>query len=180
MALPFPFVTLVLQFVALPFQFLTWTSPFMTLPVPFRTLPFPFMALPFPFVILAFPFVTLPFPFETLHFPCVLVAFPFVILPFPSVTLGCCQHVCVGETAVFQVHHKDCDDLLALPDLGKCSVTVMLRTGLFPYNRSRLMNVTPAPPAVFYMLSDIFKTFLATATWKLPTLEEVKAKMIAT
>jgi hypothetical protein len=82
--------------------------------------------------------------------------------------------------AFSKVHHQDSADLLSLPGLGKCSVTVMLRTGLFPHNRSRLRNVTPSPPEVFYALSDVFKEFLAKAEWTLPTLPEVMAKLLVT
>ena len=53
--------------------------------------------------------------------------------------------------AEHQVHHKealDCE-LLNVPAVGLCSVTAMLRSGLFPYNRARVRGTTPSPQAFF-------------------------------
>ena len=47
-----------------------------------------------------------------------------------------------------QVYHRQCKEheLAFVPRLGRRSVTVMMRTGLFPYNHSRINEQIPKPP----------------------------------
>lgn len=52
------------------------------------------------------------------------------------------------------------------------SVTVMLRTSLFPHCRSRLRNTTPAPVAMFAKLAESIRCSFAQLTFCLPTLQQ--------
>ena len=63
-------------------------------------------------------------------------------------------------------------EMLEISGLGPCSVTVMVRTGLFPHCRSRLRDTTPAPKALFLLLAGIFRKALLSADWRLPTFDE--------
>ena len=76
-----------------------------------------------------------------------------------------------------QVLHQPApdDELLDIPGVGKCSVTVMFRTGLFPHCRSRLRNTTPSPVKVFRKLAESFRVSVASGLWRLPTLTECHA-----
>ena len=73
-----------------------------------------------------------------------------------------------------KVHHQESSDgeLWDVPDLGPCSVTIMLRTGLFPFCRARTRNTTPAPVEFFRALSEAFRVSLAAQTWQLPSLDQ--------
>jgi hypothetical protein len=55
------------------------------------------------------------------------------------------------------------------------SVTVMLRTALFAWNRAREKNTTPAPVAFFFAMAETVTECFATLPWKLPSLEAAKA-----
>ena len=83
--------------------------------------------------------------------------------------------------AEHQVHHRAASsqaELLQLPGLGQCSVTVMLRTALFPYNRARMRNTTPSPVVVFHALAKSFRESCARGNWRLPSLVECKAALL--
>ena len=57
------------------------------------------------------------------------------------------------------------------------SVTLIIRTSLFPYNQSRRMNAVANPPAVLYAVVEEFVAELgATACWRLPTLSQCQAQ----
>jgi hypothetical protein len=73
-----------------------------------------------------------------------------------------------------QVHHQRASqaELLDLGGLGRCSVTVMIRTGLFPHNRSRLRNTTPSPVGFFKTVASAFLHSLSAEVWSLPTLAD--------
>jgi hypothetical protein len=83
--------------------------------------------------------------------------------------------------AKHQVHHQPSDaaDLWHLPEFGPCSVTVMLRTALFPHNRSRMRNTTPSPQCVFEALSKSFMASCGRGEWRLPTLHECEQAFAA-
>ena len=70
-----------------------------------------------------------------------------------------------------QVHHQP-----AAPDElwnKMYSVTVMLRTALFPANRARNRNTTPSPISMFHTLAKEFQRGLAAGVFRLPTLPEM-------
>jgi hypothetical protein len=73
--------------------------------------------------------------------------------------------------------HADDDELLLVPGEGKCSVTVMLRTGLFPHCRSRLRNTTPSPVKLFRSWAESFRISVASGLWRLPTLAECQTAL---
>jgi hypothetical protein len=54
------------------------------------------------------------------------------------------------------------------------SVSVMVRTTLFPETQSRLRDVTPAPQNFFRALAHSIKTAFASGAWRLPSFEECK------
>lgn len=68
------------------------------------------------------------------------------------------------------MHHR-APDAAELLD-GNLSVTVMLRTSLFPYNRARLRNTTPSPRPFFELLAETFRAYSVEMPWRLPTLAE--------
>ena len=68
-------------------------------------------------------------------------------------------------------------ELLEVPGLGSCGVSVMLRTALFPHNRARLRNTTPSPLPVFEALARCFRDGLAARPLRLPSLAECKAQL---
>ena len=76
------------------------------------------------------------------------------------------------------MHHSaaPASEMCDLGKLGKCSVTVMLRTALFPFHRSRVRNTTPSPVEFFQGLSKVFVKDLAGAGWVLPTLAQCLAE----
>jgi len=66
-------------------------------------------------------------------------------------------------------------ETLNIGPLGDCSITIMVRTSLFPHCRSRLRDTTPVPRNLFKMLADEFRKAIADGKWELPTLPEVVA-----
>jgi len=76
-------------------------------------------------------------------------------------------------------HRPSMPDQLLPHRLGQMSVTIMLRTTLFPHDRSRLMGTTPAPQVWYHRLAESFSTSLATMQWQLPSLAECKATYYA-
>ncbi len=69
-------------------------------------------------------------------------------------------------------------ELLQLPGLGDCSVTIMMRTALFPACRSRLRNTTPSPAKMFTAVAEALRAGMASSTWKLPTLVDCQSVYI--
>ena len=71
------------------------------------------------------------------------------------------------------------EEMLSLPSgrggTQEAAISVMFRTALFPFDRSRLRNVTPRPRAAFEALSLAFRQVIASRPFALPTLAEVKA-----
>lgn len=53
---------------------------------------------------------------------------------------------------------------------GSAAVTLMLRSGLFAFCRSRVRNTTPAPQEFFRSLARILRESLADDEWSLPSL----------
>jgi hypothetical protein len=76
-------------------------------------------------------------------------------------------------------HRPSMADQLLPHFLGQMSVTIMLRTTLFPHDRSRLMGTTPAPQVWYHRLAASFSTSLATMQWQLPSLAECEAAYYA-
>ena len=76
-----------------------------------------------------------------------------------------------------QVHHRQplAGQTLDVPGVGAVSVTLMLRCALFNYNRARLKNTTPNPPAFFQALAQAVREGVARGPWRLPTLAEALA-----
>jgi len=69
-----------------------------------------------------------------------------------------------------QVFHEPCpEDQLWQ---GKYSVTVMLRTTLFPHCRSRVRGTTPHPPLFFFGMADVVAKTFGDLRWALPSLSE--------
>jgi hypothetical protein len=71
-----------------------------------------------------------------------------------------------------QVSHQPAaaGELLSLAKLGDCSVTVMVRTALFPHCRSRTRNTTPSPKVLFRDLAAVLRAAVASGPWTLPSL----------
>ncbi len=83
--------------------------------------------------------------------------------------------------AQHQVHHRVVSsqaELLQLDGFGPCSVTVMLRTALFPHNHARLRNTTPSPVVVFHALARSFRESCARGNWRFPSLAECEAALL--
>ena len=78
---------------------------------------------------------------------------------------------------IHQVHHQPgvISDALPIEGFGPCSVTVQMRTALFPACQSRLRDTTPAPRAFFELLAEAFRQGLAQGGWQLPSLRECQA-----
>ena len=76
-----------------------------------------------------------------------------------------------------QVIHTEAasSELLRVPGLAELSVSIMMRTSLFPYNRARQRDTTPNPRAVFESLADTFRQGLEGQPWRLPTLKDCLA-----
>ena len=74
-----------------------------------------------------------------------------------------------------QVIHRQCGhhDLAYVPGVGFRTVTIMMRTGLFPFFRSRNKDCLPKPPGLFSTLSNTFLQSMQLPGLRLPTLEEV-------
>jgi hypothetical protein len=83
--------------------------------------------------------------------------------------------------AEHQAYHKPTEDFeyINLPGLGLCSMSVMLRTSLFPYARSRLRNTTPSPPELFYGLAGVFCDSFSRHTLCLPSLSDCMTGLVA-
>jgi hypothetical protein len=77
-----------------------------------------------------------------------------------------------------QVIHRGCEDhdLPLIPGLGRRSVTIMIRTALFPHLQSRYKNALPKPRALWACLKNHMVEALQKPGLVLPTLEEVKAQ----
>ena len=75
-----------------------------------------------------------------------------------------------------QVFHRPCnaDELIDAIALGPTSVTVMVRTGLFPNNNSRRMWGKGSHPLLFDVMQKSFLSSLHTETFSLPSLDECK------
>jgi len=75
-----------------------------------------------------------------------------------------------------QVYHRQCEehDLPLVPGLGRRSVAIMIRTGLFPWHKSRDMERLPATHALWAWLKGLLVDSLLDPRIRLPTLEEVK------
>ena len=71
-----------------------------------------------------------------------------------------------------QVHHREAakEDLLEVPGLGLLSVTVMFRTSMFAFDKSRLRNTTPSPVPFFEALAESFRSSLSQDGWQMPPL----------
>ncbi len=105
-----------------------------------------------------------------------LVVWSCVCLVVWSHVFVCLFAVCAAS----QVFHEEAppEEWLQLPGKGQAaakqaSVSIMLRTALFPHNRARLMNTTPSPIPVFQALSTAFREVLASHRFVLPTMDEV-------
>ena len=77
--------------------------------------------------------------------------------------------------------HRGCEehDLPFVPGLGRRSVTIMMRTGLFPNNRSRKMERIPDTPALWACLKNLMVESMSKPGLRLPTLEEVMQETLA-
>ena len=75
-----------------------------------------------------------------------------------------------------QVIHQRCvdHDYVDVPGLGRRSMTIMFRTGLFPHDRSRFMTQIPKTKALWVCLKNLMVEALQKPGLRLPTLEEVK------
>ena len=75
-----------------------------------------------------------------------------------------------------QVYHQRCSDhdLVDVPGIGRRSITIMLRTGLFPHDRSRFMDQLPKPKCLWACMKNCMVEYFQTVAFRLPTLEEVK------
>ena len=62
-------------------------------------------------------------------------------------------------------------------ELRAHTVSVMLRTCLFPYNRARCQNTTPSPPEVFRALASSLTEHLVAHRLELPSLARVQAAL---
>ena len=74
-----------------------------------------------------------------------------------------------------QVYHRQRKEheQAFVPGLGRRSVTVMMRTGLFPYNHSRIKDRIPDTPALWACLKNLMVESMLDPSIRLPTLEEV-------
>ena len=73
-----------------------------------------------------------------------------------------------------QVFHRRCDyDCVDIPGLGKKSVTVMMRTGLFCHGRSRGMHSTSNSPKFFASVANSFVDSMQVDGICFPTFDEV-------
>jgi hypothetical protein len=76
-----------------------------------------------------------------------------------------------------QVVHRRCDhDSLLVPGLGHKSVTIMLRTGLFPHGNSRRMGCLSNPPAFKASVANSFVASMQVDGLRLPTFDVVLAE----
>lgn len=91
--------------------------------------------------------------------------------------LGCANYTGRSVLEAPQVLHQQAsdDDWLEIPGHGRCAVTVMLRTGLFPYARARNSDTTPSPMPLHQILHTEVRAGLAGATWHMPSLSRCLA-----
>ena len=73
-----------------------------------------------------------------------------------------------------QVHHRESHEAELFNGM---SVTVQLRTSLFPHCRARLKDTTPSPRKMFFFLAEHFRQFWAMGRLRLPTLTECEAAL---
>jgi hypothetical protein len=73
-----------------------------------------------------------------------------------------------------QVFHQSCseDGLLNFSAYGPSSVSIMLRTALFPYVRSRTRKGMPYPARLFSLIEFRARQLFATSSFILPSLDE--------
>lgn len=76
-------------------------------------------------------------------------------------------------------HRPSVPDQLLPHRLGQLSVTIMLRTTLFPHTRSRVKGTTPAPTVWYHRLAENLSTSLATLPWQLPSRAACEAAYAA-
>ena len=83
---------------------------------------------------------------------------------------------------LLEVQHEEApsEDMQTLPGsvAKQASVTIMMRTALFPFDRARLRNTTPSPIPVFQALSTAFREVLANHRFVLPTMDEVVSRVV--
>ena len=74
-----------------------------------------------------------------------------------------------------QVFHEACpqSELLHVPGLGHKSVTIMMRTGLHPFGKSRGMNHPTNAPAFRKIIERVFVEALQDPAVRMPSFEEV-------
>ena len=72
-----------------------------------------------------------------------------------------------------QVVHRGCDDhdLPFVPGLGRRSVTIMMRTGLFPHDRSRFKEQLPKRRALWMCLKNHIVEASQKPGLRLPTFD---------
>ena len=75
-----------------------------------------------------------------------------------------------------QVIHQPCSDhdYVDVPGLGRRTIAIMFRTGLFPHDRSRFMMQLPKPKELWVCMKNHMVEALQKPGLRLPTLEEVK------
>ena len=73
-----------------------------------------------------------------------------------------------------QVFHQSCseDELLIFSAYGPSSVSIMFRTALFPYVRSRTRKGMPYPPRLFSLIEYRARQLFAHSSFILPSLDE--------
>ena len=73
-----------------------------------------------------------------------------------------------------QVFHEDArpHELIDFPGFGCCSVSVMIRTALFPHFRSRTRKRIPHPKALFALIEKAARDMFLQDTSLLPSLGE--------
>jgi hypothetical protein len=72
-------------------------------------------------------------------------------------------------------HLPSMPDQLLPHRLGQLSVTIMMRTTLFPHCRSRLKGTTPSPSVWYGRLAESLSASLSSLQWKLPSRAECEA-----
>jgi hypothetical protein len=103
----------------------------------------------------------------------------------PDLCLVWCRFASASAYVPFalQVQHEEApsEEMLTLPGsvAKQASVTIMMRTALFPLDRARLRNTTPSPIPVFQALSTAFREVLANHRFVLPTMDEVVSRVVA-
>ena len=73
-------------------------------------------------------------------------------------------------------HEEACaDDMMTLPGFGSCSVSVMFRTALFPYYRSRTRKRVPDPRQFVHLVQKAARVRFQGHGFELPSLDECLA-----